>query len=346
MNHATTTPEITILTLPVPDGPGGLQQQLWLTGRHLNYWRRGHSPPRYSGHYAVTRSITEGLARTKLPVNYNPLRTDEVAERVHVLASVQALRQMVRWKQKGIIRQLTCGPNIAVRSSDCNSILASLEIDAVVNHVEWACDFWAMDHPELRSRCLCWSAGVDVAFWKPIDNSQRSHILVFDKRREDQDPERVKPYITYLKESGWPVDILTRCGRQGYTSEEYRFLLHRAAMMVGFTVGSESQGIAWAEAWAADVPTLILQQTENVYQELRYRCNTAPFLTPSTGVFFDDFYDFQHQFEQWQQGRYAFHPRQWVLEHMSDEVCACNLYEKLINLAQYLPYQPAEERSR
>jgi len=328
--------ELTILTLPVPDGPKALQQQLWLAARQLNYWRQGKQPPKYGGHYAVTRSLVEGSAKAKLPVNYNPRRMLEVAPRVHVPGGVQALRQAILMKKRGMIQQLTCGPNIVVRASDYDSILASPEIDAVVNHVDWACEFWAKDHPELRARCLSWGAGVDTSFWKPSERTERPTILVFDKRRKDQDHQRVNPYVAHLQHMGWAVKILTRCGNIGYSLEQFRGFLHQSALMVGFTVGSESQGLAWAEAWAANVPTLILQQTENVYQGLRYRCNTAPFLTPATGAFFHDLHDFKRQFELWRSGQHVFCPRDWVLANMSDEVCAENLYNQLISRSPVL----------
>jgi hypothetical protein len=334
--------QLTLLTLPVPDGPDGLRHRLWLAARQVNYWRKFQRQPRYGGHYAVTRSLVEGMAKAGLPVNYNPQRTSEVAENVHVFG-VQNLRQMIRWKREGIIQQLTCGPNVVVRSSEANSILASPEIDAVVNHADWACDFWALDNPELRYRCLSWFAGVDTDFWRPVGQVLRDRILVFDKRREDQDPERIKSYIEYLKKEGWQVDVLTRCGRQGYDLENYRNLLQRAALMIGFTVGSESQGIAWTEAWASNVPTLILQQTENFYQGIRFRCSTAPVLTSATGAFFNDFDGFVEQFKLWRSGHQTFNPREWVLDNMSDEVCASDLYEKLINLPQHLLFRTQQK---
>lgn len=328
-----TKPQLTILTLPIPNGPDALQQNLWLAARQLKYWCQGKRSPKYSGHYAVTRSVVEGMSKAGLQVNHNPRRLSHVASRVHVLSSIKALRQMIGWKRQGLINQLTCGPNIVVRSQDFNSILASPEIDAVVNHTDWGCDFWAADHPELRDRCLCWGAGVDTDFWEPPSAAARNTILVFDKRRVSENPDRVKPYIRYLESLGYEVEHLVRCGSSGYTLAQYRSLLHCAQLMVGFTVGSESQGIAWTEAWAADVPTLIMQQTENEYNGLRYRCNTAPFLTLATGYFFEDFKDFKQKFQGWEQGQMVFHPRKWVLQHMSDEITAMNLYNKLQQLS-------------
>ena len=245
-------PELTIFSLPIGSGPYALPECFWLAALRGNFWLKRKPPPVYGGHYAVTRSLVEGMAKAHLPVTHNPSKLSDVAERVHVLG-VRPLRQMIRWKKAGLIKQLTCGPNVVVRSSENGSVLASPEIDAVINHVDWACDFWGIDHPELRTRCLCWAAGVDGQFWKPPSKRPRSHILVFDKRGSDQDPGRIRPYIAYLEKTGWPVDVITRSGQTGYNLLRYRELLHRAALMVGFTVGSESPGIAWSDACAANV---------------------------------------------------------------------------------------------
>jgi hypothetical protein len=68
--------------------------------------------------------------------------------------------------------------------------------------------------------------------------------LIFDKRRVEEDPRRVKPYVEYLRNAGWQVDLLVRCGVSGYTQDQYRNLLQKSCLMLGFTIGSESQGIA------------------------------------------------------------------------------------------------------
>ena len=92
---------------------------------------------------------------------------------------------------------------------------------------------------------------------------------------------------------------------------------------------SESQGIAWAEAWSADVPTLIWKNDANVYRGRRFNCSTAPYLRPENGLFFNDLEDFKRQFAYWGAHREEFTPRDWTLKNMSDEVCASILYKKV-----------------
>ena len=98
--------------------------------------------------------------------------------------------------------------------------------------------------------------------------------------------------------------------------------------MLGFAT-SESQGLAWAEAWAADVPTLIWRNTSNVSNGRRYNCSTAPYLCAKNGLFFDDLEHFKVQFRYWESNRAQFKPRAWTLGNMSDEVCAKLLYDEV-----------------
>ena len=135
--------------------------------------------------------------------------------------------------------------------------------------------------------------------------------------------------MEFLLQQNWEVDVIVRCGKQGYTAEDFRRYLQGSALMVGFTVGSESQGIAWAEAWSTNVPTMILENTSNVYQGRRFKCSTAPYLCNENGLFFKDFLDFKNKFNYWEHHRNQFRPRLWTLEHMSDEVCAKLLLNKV-----------------
>jgi hypothetical protein len=327
-------PKLTILTAPVPFGFAAPYEHLWRASRRIVYSIR-QSPtlhPLYGGHSAVTRSVVEGFAKIAADFNYNPSRLSDLADIVHIPGGLRPLRQMIQFKQEGRIKRLTCGPNIVVMSTEHDSIIASPEIDSVINHVDWACEFWAVDHPQLLTKCFCWPAGVDTAYWRPLDGSTQSRsILIFDKRHEADDPHRTRPYQEYLRGLGWQVEVLTRCGSLKYTAQQYRELLRNTTLLIGFTMYPESQGIAWAEAWSCNVPTLISQFEFHSYKGRRYRGSAAPFLTPTTGLFFNDLDHFKEQFAYWQSHRDQFTPRKWVMGNMSDEVSARLLYRHLVS---------------
>lgn len=322
-----TKPALTILTDSMPIGRDLVPETFRRICRRLKYVVRERSyasHPRYRGHFAVTRSLIQGLEKIGADFNYSPSRLSHLADTVVVLAGVDTLRQAIRLKQQGYIQHLYAGPNIVNFSSDHDSILASSEVDAVITPSSYVDDLYIEDNPSLKGRIFSWPAGVDTEFWAPKPASKRDRILIFEKQHAGP-IDSVEPYADYLRELGWTVDIL-RYG--SFRHHQYRDLLQQSCLMLGF-VASESQGIAWAEAWAADVPTLIWRNTSNVYNGRRYSCSTAPYLCDQNGLFFDDLEHFKHQFSYWESHRAQFVPRACALGNMSDEVCAKLLYDKV-----------------
>lgn len=330
-----TKPKLTILTDPLPIGRDFLPEPARRIARVIKYIfkkRSFASHSRFRGHFAVTRSLVEGLEKIGVDFNYNPTTLSQLADTVIVLAGVRTLRQAIRLKQEGRISKLFAGPNIVHFSSDFGSILASPEVDAVITPCGWVTENYVTDNPSLLGRIFAWPAGVDTAFWKPDAGIKRERILIFDKLPPMDDPERIQPFVDYLQDQGWTVDVLERRrGKVGYTHERYLQLLQHTCLMVGFTGGSESQGIAWAEAWTADVPTLLWRNTQQILHGRLLRVSTAPYLCEQNGLFFDDLEQFKQQFAHWQEHRAQFAPRGWVLENMSDDVCARQLYDKVMS---------------
>lgn len=279
----------------------------------------------YRGHHGVTRSLVEGLSKEKLPFNYNPRSIRSLSKTVVVLAGIRTLAQAIELKKKGHIHRLYAGPNIVVFSSDSDSILASPEIDGVIAPSDWVVQMYIDDESTLEGRCLKWPAGVDTDYWKPQQNQSKDQILIYEK------PNRLPSYIReqfseHLRSRGHKVSALSY---GSYTHEEYLSALRKSKLMIGFGSDSESQGLAWAEAWSTNVPTLIWGNTVNVYRGKTYQCSTAPYLCSATGEFFLDLDQFKEQINAWENGIYNFSPRAWVLENMSDEICARHLYRNV-----------------
>lgn len=326
-------PKISILTDPLPCGGEFFRESTRRIVRalrdivHPN--RKYFNHPIYRGHFAVTRSLVVGLRKIGVDFNYNPRSLSALADTVIVLAGVRTLRQAIQLKQLGQIKKIYAGPNIVVFSSDEDSLIASPEIDAVITPSDIIADLYLEDNPSLNSKIIAWPAGVDTDYWSPDLDTRNDQVIVFDKRQIFDGYDRVKPYMEFLSQKGLQTNHLVRSGKISYAQAQYREFLRRSGLMIGFTVGSESQGIAWTEAWSTDVPTLILRNNYNVYGGRKYSCSTAPYLTLENGLFFDDFDDFKVKFAYWQTHRNQFTPREWTIKHMSDEVCALQLYRKI-----------------
>lgn len=315
---------ISILTDPLPIGKQFLPELIRKIGRIPRdfFNRPKFNYGFYRGHYAVTRSLIEGLKKAGLPHNYNPTHLRDLSDTVVVLAGVRTLRQAIEFKRKGYIKKLFAGPNIVIFSSDHESLLAFPEVDSVITPSQHIVDVYIEDNPSLFGRCWAWPAGVDVEYWKPRLDIVRQNILIFEKQTHGP-VGPIEPYAQYIRQQGYPVEII-RYG--SFQHPDYLQSLQRAYLMVGFVAG-ESQGIAWTEAWSTDVPTLIWRNTYNTVFGRKYRCSTAPYLHPTNGLFFNDLDDFKHQFAYWQNNTTQFSPRSWTTINMSDEVCACNLYQ-------------------
>jgi hypothetical protein len=319
-------PALTVLTDPIPAGRFLLKETLKRVGRPIKNlikprpaWLRG-SP--YRGHFAVTRSLIEGLRKIGASANYNPTRESEVGETVVVLSGVDTLRQAIIWKREGRITRLLAGPNILVFPSEHADLISAPEVDYCVTPSDWVCRVYELDCPALKGRCVAWPAGVDTEYWRPDpEKREPREVLVFDKQvRGPVGP--VSDYLPGLKRRNYNVSVATY---GSYTRDEFLSNLRRASLMVGF-VAQESQGIAWAEAWSADVPTLLWFQGQYTWAPGRtFATSTAPYLCESTGLFFASVAEFENAFARWESSRDTFQPRRWVLDNMSDEVCARQL---------------------
>ena len=319
-------PALTVLTDPIPVGRFRLKETFKRVARPLRdlvkprpVWLRGTS---YRGHFAVTRSLIEGLRKIGASANYNPARVAEVGEAVIVLCGIDALRQAVDWKRQGRIARLLAGPNIFQFPSDHAEVIAGPEVDCCLGPSDWVCRLYESDCPALKGRCVAWPAGIDTGYWRPDpDKREPRGVLIFNKHPNG--PARpLVDYVPVLTRRNYSVSVVTY---GSYSPDEFLSKLRRASLMVGFATVSESQGIAWAEAWSADVPTLLWFHDHYTNRGRIFSSSTAPYLCDSTGMFFASVAEFEDSLVRWEKSRESFHPRQWVLDNMSDEVCARQL---------------------
>lgn len=314
-----------VLTSPIPVGEYFFTEtlrQCWRLGRHR---LMGNGKPFFGGHYAVTRSLIEGLCEGGLPYIYNPANTIEISSSLLVLAGAETLRQAIQLKKKKKVEFIAAGPNISIFSSDYGSLLADGYIDMVIVPSAWVARLYVEDHPELATKIFVWPAGVNPDVWSPPFIRPKGQALIFDKLSRC-DRTVIDEVHNALKRRGYTVVVL-KYGT--YNQHQYLTQLQNSELMIGFT-DSESQGIAWAEAWSADVPTFIFRNELSTYLGRQYACSTAPYLCVENGAFFSGVSEFEALLEQWQTGALSFSPRKWVLSNMTDEYCAKRLYKKVM----------------
>ena len=261
---------LTVLTEPLPAPPTGIISRLkWMFRPLTNFLRRKPVPrkTKYGGHYAVTRSLVEGLQKTGADFNYNP-KENKFAQNVIVLSGPSVLRNAIRQKKNGDIRFLLAGPNIADSVLDEDGIVGDPAIDYFVVPSEWIEVNVVKQLDVLKQKILRWHVGVDTRYWSPQKANKKRNVLVYWKTEGEDFCRNVEDLL--VRQNYDPIRITY--GK--YRRQEFKAAL-ATSMFAVFISRSESQGIALAEAWSMDVPTLVWDPGELVFRGKPYEMVSA-----------------------------------------------------------------------
>jgi hypothetical protein len=319
-----TRPFLTVLTTPVVGTPRRAYQRIRRAVRPLV--KPGVALPTaspYPGHFALVRSVVDGLRAIGADFNFNPRSFSEVGAFVYAPAN-EALRQAAALKREGKIDYLVAGPTNALFPSECGGVLMLPEIDRLIVASEWVIDLYRDEAPQLISKIRVCPAGVDVGYWTPSGSGTRNTGLVYWK----SGPESFCEAIEHLIKQCGVTPVRIRCGE--YAREEYRGALDSAALAV-FISSFETQGLALAEAWAMDVPTVVWDpRGDTEWRGRRFRAGSScPWLTPQTGRAFSASAELERILPETLRAAASFRPRDWVLTHMTDAICAEALYRMI-----------------
>ena len=279
------------------------------------------------GPEAVAASLTRGLRTLERRYTLNARRLEEFQGSVGVLSDLDALGKAIAWKRASHCRRLIAGPNLVVLPSDAPALLTAPEVDLCLVPSNWVKRLYEEDAPDLRGRIAVWPAGVDTGRFSPGPKRPgQRRALVYLKQLAGQpsvSPSELAAGTAALRRWGFVVTEL-RYGK--YTPDDYREALRQTDVLVFFSP-SESQCLALVEAWSTDVPSLVWACGRLNYRGRTYRSSSAPYLSSSTGAEFADVEALERMLERWDELRPTFMPRDWVVEHMSDEIAARAYWE-------------------
>jgi hypothetical protein len=107
-----------------------------------------------------------------------------------------------------------------------------------------------------------------------------------------------------------------------YKQEDYFEKLKVSKAML-YLSHSESQGLALQEAWVRDVPTLVFTRGYFAYGKHHFEATniSAPYLNEKMGLFFTE-KNFEETLTTFLTTIDTFTPREYVVENLSDSVCA------------------------
>jgi hypothetical protein len=275
----------------------------------------------YPGHYGLVRSVVEGLRQIGADFNFNPESFSELAEVVYAPAN-EALGQAADCKRQDIIKTLIAGPTNALLPHEAGGVMLLPEIDVFIVASEWVRELMAALAPSVARKLRVCQAGIDADFWTRTAHTRSRRPVVYWK----DSPEALCVDVEDVIMAVGLEPLRIKYGQ--YDSEMFKTALNGAPFAV-FLSTFETQGLALAEAWAMDVPTLVWDpQSETEWAGGRFRAaSSAPFLTPVTGLTWKTIDELEQRVRDVMSAPEQFASRAWVRAHMTDALCAANLYD-------------------
>jgi hypothetical protein len=279
------------------------------------------------GHVTVRTSLTKGLRLIGQHVSLNPAPEELQGLTSGVLAGRKLARDLLKFRGR-----IALGPNLVVSPREDPDLFVSPIVETVIVPSRWVKLFYAQELPEIESKLVVWSSGVDTRYWSPGGRHVGPpRILIYAKNKER---EVVQKTTQALRRLGVEWEVI-EYGK--YNSSDYLKSLRNSSAVV-FLGGSESQGLAQFEAWSVGLPTFVMQELTNLDVQLgtggamtiaRGDWSAAPYLDSQNGLFWSEWEDLTSLCNDLIGGRLEFAPRDFVLENHTLELSA-ELYLRAI----------------
>jgi len=185
---------------------------------------------------------------------------------------------------------------------------------------QWMYD---MFRPVYGDACVQWYAGIDTDEW--VDTSSHAKdidFLVYDKIRWSHERlavELLQPILDILARHGLRTHVI----RYKYHDHKtYRRLLARSHAMI-FVCEHETQGLAYQEALASNVPVLAwdngywLDPLWKQVSNAMIPASSVPFFSAECGDRFADLAKFEQALDRFRKRISSYQPRKYVLGNLS-----------------------------
>lgn len=234
--------------------------------------------------------------------------------------------------------KLVAGIGLMTHPANWPSLFKDFRVAVYLQHSVWTQNIYNKWFG--ANTCVTWPVGIDTDFWQPQKQVPRKQILVYVKflwNREQNTETLLHPIMDYLVAKGVDFQTITY---GSYTLKEYKELLEKSSAMI-FLCEHESQGLAYQEAMAMDVPIYAWDQglwlDENRFEWGETEpvpASSVPYFNESCGHKFKDLQEFQTGFNSFfkavQQGKFS--PREYVLANLTLKKSAQRMLEILDNV--------------
>ena len=169
-----------------------------------------------------------------------------------------------------------------------------------------------------KSKCILWNAGISTNEWSDVKSEEKYiDVLIYDKirwGREKTIPVFLNPIKNYLEKNGLTYFVLQY---GDITHEVYKELLKKSKSML-FLCEHETQGIAYQEALASNVPVIAWDHgwwTDPVWPAYSIdpiRATSVPQFSKECGEKFKMISDFPKVFDKFWKKLDNYEPRKFM----------------------------------
>jgi hypothetical protein len=222
---------------------------------------------------------------------------------------------------------IVAGIGLMTHPSEWSRLCDEYPVVKYLQHSEWANQVYK---PYFGDRCTVWPVGIDTDLWQPFQNPLKSvDFLIYNKvrwEREQHEMDLLRPIRQLLKQKNLSFEEI-RYG--AYTPKDYQQALSRCCAMI-FLCEHESQGLAYQQALASDLPILAWDQGQCLdpnrfgWGSPHIPATSVPYWSDRCGVKFANISEFAARLDEFTQKLNAleFAPREYILENLTLEKCA------------------------
>lgn len=279
-------------------------------------WNLLHSRQKLTGFFVSFRLLMHALERVGVEVRVN----DHRFARRHPEHPVGLIGYPTLLDDWRLPNPALLGPSLYDHPGQAPRLLEDPRFRKYLVLAPWT---HAMFRPYYGDACVPWFAGIDTEAWPDTSGREKDlDVLIYDKIRWERDS--LVPRLI-----GGIRDTLARRGRsfavvryKHHDHNTYRRLLERARAMV-FVCEHETQGIAYQEAMASNLPILAWDQgywADPLWRQFSQEpipASSVPFFSPECGERFADMDAFEATFDRFWERLPTYAPRRHVQANLS-----------------------------
>lgn len=212
------------------------------------------------------------------------------------------------------------GPSIYDQPGQAPRLFEDGRFKRYVCLADWMYDLFETVY---RGRCVKWYAGIDTHAWPDLSSEIKDlDFLIYDKVRWDHDHYQhslIDPVLRDLDARGLTYELIRY---RFHDHETFKSLLGRARGLL-FLCENETQGIAYQEAMASNVPVLAWDRGYwadpqwKPYMDAAPWASSVPFFSETCGERFTDMDDFVAKLDRFIERRELYRPRTYVTHHLN-----------------------------